>query len=205
MQWVTQDQPDGALPLRNPPDPDDPNPRLQVPAYQLVPPKDPWHVAAPDPAAALSQAKAIGEPAPSPPLDPLPDETNPIDHDHRKPPGTDPANDKAMAKLKAIFDEIKRNASIKIAALNQGIVDFNVKKDRDTYDRARYAFLEFLDGLDNPHPKTDPKHRGSDWNGVTMKWASLEPVYGPCDFVVGLKVVVRWAGGSHSSAGTVQK
>jgi hypothetical protein len=127
----------------------------------------------------------------------------PIKHKHGH-EHEDEANKEAFRQLREIFTWIQSEALKRLIALNDALIQLNRVQDqeaaadeaRKSYDRARQDFDQFVTDLDNPHPPN--KH-----NGVTMKWATIQPDVMPGGFIRGAKVIVRWAGGSHISSSSL--
>ena len=129
-------------------------------------------------------------------------------------------------EMKRIYTVIRRGALERLIAINDALRDFNhsqtspdskmdTKAAWGAYEKARADFEEFCADLDNPHVPGQAGHthdheeahvhagaQGPKWftNGVTLKWASIQPKLVEGGFISGAKVIVRWAGGSHISS-----
>ena len=179
-----------------------------VPAFQLVPPAP---EAFTDFVAESKKPGFVGlgnfrdKEAPKSPKPPP--EEKALEHNDNMPDDDEPSGNKVnLPKLKAIFNWVVGETTVKLANINDALVKFNVDPVTGlaAYEAAKGAFEDWVKCLDNPHPfnHLDPSLQGK-CNGVTMKWASIEPVEGNGGFVVGARIVVRWNGGSHSSSSSV--
>jgi hypothetical protein len=134
-----------------------------------------------------------------------------IKHDHHRP------QDFVVEfqQMKRIYKVICKGALERLIAINDALRDLNLsesasllsesasdadkgKAARAAYEKATADFERFCAELDNPHVQAPDPNRFT--NGITLKWASIQPKVLEGGFISGAKVIVRWAGGSHISS-----
>lgn len=126
-----------------------------------------------------------------------------IKHNHHLPEADiKSGNAAAYPKFKKIFSKILRETARLLDEINAGVLAFNRGEGSARYTKAKMAFEEFLNDLDNPHSHDDEHHRASRFNGVTIKWVSIAPKHEGA-LITGATVIVKWMGGTHHSSSSL--
>ncbi len=118
-------------------------------------------------------------------------------------------NEEAFKRLKLAFDFIVCRTRALCLAINDSVPLYNANNPDNPYTKAREAYIEFLQNLDEHHPKEqlglEDLKKGLGY-GKHYRWLFIDPIIktvktdnGPQNSITGAVIVMLWNPNSSSS------